>query len=106
MEKFTKGPWKVCNERSYPDGTLTADIYPEVKGYIGDICRVQSCECIEGEIPNVTAKANAHLLAAAPAMHYEIKSMCRAELELGTCLPSDCERCPMSKVLKKARGES
>ena len=98
-ENFTQGPWQVVFSDDDPYGDI------EIKSGKFHIIAKLNLDDAPVHDFNSEQEANARLMAAAPDMYYEIKSMCRAELELGTCLPSDCDHCQMNKVLKKARGK-
>ncbi|APC46574.1 hypothetical protein [Alteromonas phage PB15] len=100
--KFTKGPWYVYNN----------DVYLEIvsdKGAICDTCmsghEFDGGDCLEGK----SAKANAHLIAAAPEMYAMLQSIddlfglldehTHPNIEL------DCQQHEIRKLLAKARGE-
>lgn len=90
--KFTKGPWYVHNN----------DVYLEVfsdKGAICDTCmsghQFDGGDCTEGKF----AKANAHLIAAAPEMYDALEHILENQA-LGSPLALS-----INNLLAKARGE-
>lgn len=95
--KFTRGPWYVYNN----------DVYLEVvsdKGAICDTCmsghEFDGGDCTEGK----SAKANAHLIAAAPEMYEAIKHVLEMQLRGFIVLGNEATD-KLQKSLAKARGE-
>lgn len=78
--KFTNGPWtadgEICTVSEAFLLWCGAVNPPEVDGFRGSICRIQSAAHLDGDpISNAEAEANAYLIAAAPAL-YEALSEC------------------------------
>lgn len=67
MSKFTPGPWEARGKAIVVRGSPRWN-----NAYNGRICNVQGAGEGDNKI-NATAKANAHLIAAAPAMYEALK---------------------------------
>lgn len=71
--KHTPGPWQVRGEiksgaaSRAPIDEWCGSVYPQRKdyNYRGEVCFLQSSNCIKG-VTSAEAAANAHLIAAAP----------------------------------------
>ena len=92
MSKFTKGPWKVCGKGDCPCNTVGSDhhpiatvesgewgdSYPAIR-LIGTSLEHKYEAYIErmnyGRIDKEEAKANLHLIAAAPALYEALQAM-------------------------------
>ena len=73
-KKWTAGPWGIVNGGTCAIGDTThytCEIDPDAnsEGYRGSICRVQSCDHIEGAIHIDEAESNASLISAAPDLY-------------------------------------
>ena len=110
--KFTKGPWAADGEIcTVSDAFLLwcgAVNPPEVDGFRGSICRIQSAAHLDGDpISNAEAEANAYLIAAAPLLYEElenaIKNLEYTEGEYGA-MDADLNR--FRYALSVARGEA
>ena len=105
--KFTKGPWKVDGSIRSVKGEngetdeYCAYIHPDYPPYRGTICTIQSCNHIDG-ITSGEAKANAHLITAAPELYEALDKLARFVY----CEDQENELVKNAiKALKKARGE-
>lgn len=74
-EKFTPGPWNVTTG-THTESTDTydeGDVWFNVNGEDGAIADVLHSRCLPAEVEE--AEANAHLIAAAPAMYEALKGV-------------------------------
>ena len=78
MSKHTPRPWRTIESTNKTVRTVVGPDFPG-QGYIADVnlCRTNDAQDVDGE-------ANAHLIAAAPAMYAIIKDMREAFYVKGT----------------------
>jgi len=102
MEKFTKGPWKVCENSAGSIEVYIGDSFTNIRhdeylciGVSTDT-DTDNRDCTN----NPKAKANAHLIAAAPEMYEFIKSLLEFDML------NDSDTIEVEALLAKARGES
>jgi hypothetical protein len=93
-EKFTKGPWAVTKNYVGFEIVFSIDGSPSPCRGEEYLCLSSVSRSFEGEciLKGDTAKANAHLIAAAPAMYEFIKTYMGGHPEA-------------EELLAKARGE-
>ncbi len=105
---ITPGPWFVDVERSYiPESAgakpeYVGGVYPACVKFRGDVCRIQSCENIDG-ISMDESYANARLIAAAPEL-YAAAEKALYFMRLYKYASQDVAD-DLEAALKKARGE-
>lgn len=90
--KHTPGPWAVRGSIKSVDGDdlYVGYVLPDVKGYRGDVCSVQSADHISG-ITRDEAAANASLIASAPDLLAERDRLREVNSVLLAALEAACE---------------
>ncbi len=73
--QFTPGPWRIIDSRDQSKATIVGADFPAM-GFVADVnlCRNNTHQQVDG-------RANATLIAAAPAMYEALKAMLEHEGE-------------------------
>lgn len=68
--KHTPGPWRIIDSRDQSKATIVGSDFPDM-GFVADVnlCRNNTHQQVDG-------RANAALIAAAPAMYEALKEWC------------------------------